>query len=94
MNTINQTALIGSIINRMSMPGIAPRIAPTIGTSAVIPTIVLIKSGYGKRNNVMPIKHITPKITASMTCPKINFENVSEVIFCISNNFALTFSGR
>ncbi len=41
------------------------------GIIFVIPTITLIRSGYGNCNNVIPMKHIKPMISESTSLPLI-----------------------
>ena len=76
-NIAKYNACFGFTIKIRTILGIAPRYGPKNGIIFVIPTITLIRSGYGNCNNVIPMKHIKPMIRESTSLPLIKPPNVA-----------------
>ena len=87
----NKITFIGDTIRTINAESIAPTKAPKIGTKAVTPIIVLIRSAYGIEQIFIPIKHNTPNIHASITWLLTKFVNLILAIFETFKNL-ITFS--
>ena len=86
-------AQTGTLNNIPKMPNTSPPIhAPKIGTSALMATNAETAPAYGIPRISIPIKHRTPMITASVSCPLTKFVKVWLVREAMSRNHCAFFA--